>query len=275
MLDGEEDAALYDGAFSAKPAYQRFLILAAGPMMNFVVGVVLSVLLTAGASSIAGTVVAQFDANALSPASGLRTGDMILAVGNDKVYSAMDFGLLLIGAEGKPVTLTVERAGEKLVLQNVIFPVQQSGDSIVALPDFYFSRIEKTPLQVLKHGLLRSYSFCRVVWKSIFSMVTGHISIRELSGPVGTTAAMGNAARAGGEVLILFVVFFTINLGIVNLLPFPALDGGRILFLCVEKVIGRPLPASVESACNAAGFALLMILMIYITFQDIIRLALG
>lgn len=268
-LEGEDGTEDYSaGAFNYKPHWQRFLILFAGSFMNLLLGLLISMGLVIASPAIATTTVAKFEPTALSVQTGLRTGDQILKINGSRVYTATDVGFLLVDAGTKPVQMAVMRNGEKVTLSHITFP----DDGKTQRTDFYFAAEKKTPLRVLEYGTMRAFSFCRVVWKSLFAMLTGKVALSELSGPVGTTVALGAAASAGMETFAFFVMFFTINLGLLNLLPLPALDGGRIAFLAVEKVTRRPVSKNVESLCNFIGFALLMLLMLAVTFQDILRL---
>jgi regulator of sigma E protease len=166
----------------------------------------------------------------------------------------------------------VRRGGEKLLLEGVRFPSEEVSGMTVSRADFYLLREDKNPVTVLKHGVLKAGSFCGLVWDSIVKLVTGDVGLDQLSGPVGTTAAIGEAASQGFETLMMFTMFISINLGIFNLLPLPALDGGRLLLLAVEKLRGKKLSPKVEGAISFVGFSLLMLLMLYVTAGDIFRL---
>ena len=110
------------------------------------------------------------------------------------------------------------------------------------------------------------------VWDSFFKLITGQYKVQQLSGPVGVSTAIGQAASVGVENLILMIAFITINIGVFNLIPLPALDGGRLFFLLIEAIRGKPVPVKYEGFVHAAGLVLLMGLMLFVTFNDIVKL---
>ena len=128
---------------------------------------------------------------------------------------------------------------------------------------------------MLKHSFFRAVSFGRAIYDSLIDLVRGRYSISEVSGPVGTVEVIGEAAKSGIDDLLYLAAFITINLGIFNLLPLPALDGGRLLFVLIEMIFRKPIPAKYEGMVHFIGFALLMLLMLVVTFNDISMLVGG
>ena len=114
-----------------------------------------------------------------------------------------------------------------------------------------------------------------MIWSSLGDLITGRVGMDQLSGPVGVSVALGQTARQSLLSMWMLVAFISINLGIMNILPLPALDGGRLLFLLIELVRGKPVPPKYEGLVHGAGLALLMVLMVYVTFQDIVRVVAG
>ena len=127
----------------------------------------------------------------------------------------------------------------------------------------------------LQQAVYTSYNYVRVVWVSLRELVSGHVSVKEMSGPVGVTGVLAESARSSLAAFFMMVAFISINLSVMNLLPIPALDGGRLLFVLIELIIRRPVNRQYEAYVHAAGMALLMMLMVYITWQDILRLVTG
>ncbi len=271
-LEGEDGGEEKPGAFGYQPMWRRAAVLAAGSAMNLILGLVISICLAAGAEALVSNTVALFQPAALSEESGLMAGDVITKIGGKDIHIGTDIGYALVDAGGKPVDVEVRRGGEKLLLEGVRFPSEEVSGMTVSRADFYLLREDKNPVTVLKHGVLKAGSFCGLVWDSIVKLVTGDVGLDQLSGPVGTTAAIGEAASQGFETLMMFTMFISINLGIFNLLPLPALDGGRLLLLAVEKLRGKKLSPKVEGAISFVGFSLLMLLMLYVTAGDIFRL---
>ena len=124
----------------------------------------------------------------------------------------------------------------------------------------------------LKYAVNKTGSLFKIMLETVKSLFTGGVSVNDLSGPVGIYNIVGTQAKNGVESLLYLLAYLSINVGVINLIPFPAFDGGHILFLIIEKIIGKPVPEKVESTITGIGFILLMILMIYITGHDIINL---
>ena len=124
----------------------------------------------------------------------------------------------------------------------------------------------------LKYAVTKTQSLFKLMFNTVKSLFTGGVSVNDLSGPVGINNIVGTQAKAGLESIIYLVAFLSINVGFINLIPLPAFDGGRILFLIIEKIIGKPINPKVEGMIHTIGFFLLIILMIYVTFNDILRL---
>ena len=174
------------------------------------------------------------------------------------------------------VDMTVRRDGEEVELSQVAFAMTEGEDGANSLViDFKVVGLEPTVGNVLSYSLKKSASIGRLVWISVLDLVTGNASLNDLAGPIGMTQVVGEAAKVGASSLILLAAFITINVGIFNLLPLPALDGGRLIFLIFEGVFRRPVPAKYEGMVHAIGMLLLFGLVLFVTFFDIKRLIFG
>jgi regulator of sigma E protease len=138
--------------------------------------------------------------------------------------------------------------------------------------DFKLKREDKTFVNIMKDSYFFTLSTVKFVWVTLLQLFQGHYTFKDLSGPVGVTAAMGQAASYGILSLLYMVAIITINLGVVNLLPLPALDGGRLVFLIVEAIRRKPVKPEVEGYIHFAGFVCLMLLVVMVTFNDFSRL---
>lgn len=186
-------------------------------------------------------------------------------------------------------TVTVIRDGKEVELEDVQFftyyknEEDQKADKPSVSLDFYVEPIEKTFTSVITQGFSESVSVGRMVWQSLVWIVEGRFGFKDMSGPVGIASAVTQVASQGLEVNFGSAVFnilnvmtlITINLGIFNMLPFPALDGGRFLFLLIEWIFRKPIPRKVEKYINAAGFAILMLFMIVVSCKDVWQLFTG
>ena len=293
-LEGEESpeskqaeenlSAGSDGAVSPSgiplneaPVWQRALIMLAGAGMNFVLGfVVMAILITAQSEPITSKVLYQVEENALCGQTGLQAGDKILAVNGRRCFVANDILYELMRTEDYTADFTVLRDGKKVELPGVQFDTWQDdkGETHMSL-GFTVYGIKKTPLNVLKEAGNSVLYYGRIIFASLSDLLRGRESINDLSGPVGIVTAIGQAASYGWQDLLELLVLITVNLGIFNLLPFPALDGGKVVFLLIEGVTGHAVPEKIQSGLTVAAFALLFGLMIFATYNDILRLMTG
>lgn len=259
------------------PVWQRALIMLAGAGMNFVLGfVVMAILITAQNEPITSKVLYQVEENALCGQTGLQAGDKILAVNGHRCFVANDILYELMRTEDYTADFTVLRDGKKVELPGVQFDTWQDdkGETHMSL-GFTVYGIKKTPLNVLKEAGNSVLYYGRIIFASLSDLLRGRESINDLSGPVGIVTAIGQAASYGWQDLLELLVLITVNLGIFNLLPFPALDGGKVVFLLIEGVTGHAVPEKIQSGLTVAAFALLFGLMIFATYNDILRLITG
>lgn len=259
------------------PVWQRALIMLAGAGMNFVLGfVVMAILITAQNEPITSKVLYQVEENALCGQTGLQAGDKILAVNGLRCFVANDILYELMRTEDYTADFTVLRDGKKVELPGVQFDTWQDdkGETHMNL-GFTVYGIKKTPLNVLKEAGNSVLYYGRIIFASLSDLLRGRESINDLSGPVGIVTAIGQAASYGWQDLLEMLALITVNVGIFNLLPFPALDGGKVVFLLIEGVTGHAVPEKIQSGLIVAAFALLFGLMIFATYNDILRLITG
>ena len=259
------------------PVWQRMLVMAAGAFMNFVLGfVVLLILILAQEGPITSKTIYAIQDGALCGQTGLQAGDEVVAVNGRRCFVANDMIYELVRTEQYRADFTVKRNGQTVELPDVQFDTWQdeNGQTHMSL-GFTVYGIEKTPLSVLKEAGNSVLYYGRIVFTSLLDLLKGRESINNLSGPVGIVSAIGQAASYGWKDLLQLLVLITINLGIFNLLPFPALDGGKVVFLLIEGVTGHAVPEKLQGGLTVAAFALLFGLMLFATYNDIVRLVTG
>ena len=259
------------------PVWQRALIMLAGAGMNFVLGfVVMAILITAQSEPITSKVLYQVEENALCGQTGLQAGDEIVAVNGRHCFVANDMLYELMRTESYRADFTVRRDGRLVELPDVRFDTWQDeqGQTHMTL-GFTVYGLKKTPLNVLKESANSVIYYGRIIYTSLADLLRGRESINDLSGPVGIVTAIGQAASYGWEDVAEMLGLITINLGVLNLLPFPALDGGKIVFLLIEAVTGHAVPEKIQGSLTVAAFALLFGLMLFATYNDIVRLVTG
>lgn len=257
--------------------WQRMLVMAAGAVMNFVLGfVVLLLLISLRSEPITSKVIYAVEDNALCGQTGLQAGDEIVAVNGRHCFVATDMLYELMRTESYRAAFTVRRDGKLVELPDVQFDTWQDaqGQTHMTL-GFTVYGLKKTPKNVLKEAANSVIYYGRIIYTSLADLLRGRESINDLSGPVGIVTAIGQAASYGWEDVFELLALITINLGVLNLLPFPALDGGKIVFLLIEAVTGHAVPEKIQGSLTVAAFALLFGLMLFATYNDIVRLVTG
>ena len=274
-MEGEDEESDDEHSFSKAKVWKRFLVVAAGAVMNMILGFLVLVILVCRQSAITSRTVSVFSENASTQASGLQVGDEILAVNGRRCFIADDVIYELVRTQNGTADLTVLRDGKKVLLEDVVFTTQETEEGTSLIIDFKVLPIEKTFFNVVKEAGLWTCSLSRMIFLSLIDLVTGRVAINNLSGPVGIVTVISEAASIGWEPILLILAVITINLGIFNLIPIPALDGGKLFLLLVEGIRRKALPEKYEIVINLAGFAALMLLMLFVTYNDIARLIVG
>lgn len=281
-MKGENEDEDAPDSFSCKCVWQRMLIVVAGAVMNLFLGfVIVFVIVCSSQNLLASTTIAQFVKGATScTEGGLEVGDTVLKVGGVSVHTGEELTYEIMNQGYQPLTLTVLRNGDKVTLEQVIFPQMESQGSVFGEYDFKVYAVQDTNLgQLLRATWYRSLSLVKMVWDSLVNIMTGRYSIESLSSPIGVTAAVKDTITGSGwtgtqilQYVLNITAVISINLGVFNLIPFPALDGGRFFFLAVEAVIRRPVSRELEARIHFIGIILLLFLMVLVIGKDIITL---
>lgn len=272
-MDEDSSADADDkAAFNNKPWWARTIILMAGPFMNFVLAViVIAGLITYMGTSVSNQVERVTDA---SPAfeAGMLAGDVITAVDGKAVSDDNEAALYLQAASktSDNVEITVDRNGKEKLFK-LGFQVSDDGSKLIGI------RFENNHNPVV--GLSRSFKQSAEIEKQIFKvladLITGKGSVKDVSGPVGLVTIVDQVSRTGIFNMLYLMALLSLNLGLINILPFPALDGGRILFVFIRAVTGKVITDEIESKFHFAGIMILFMFMILITFKDIKTLITG
>lgn len=286
---GENDDASV--ALCRKPAWQRLIIMAAGAVMNLILGFIIMAVMVIQQPRFYGTTVDFFvflDANNnynitydSITGRGLMPGDKIEYIGNEKIriYDDLSFEIMRVGEE--PTDVTVIRDGKRTVIKNVEFPTFEDRGVVFADSSFiYTKQIEKTPLTVVQQTFMQTFSNIRMIYETLIDTISGRYGMAAVSGPVGVVQSLNDTVEKADEdfrvaAVMYFIMILTINLGIMNLLPFPALDGGRIFFIFIELIRGKPIKPEFEGYIHFAGLVVLMMFMVFVTFNDIVRIIAG
>ncbi len=275
---GEDEDSRDENALCNKPKFTRFLVLVSGALMNLLLGLILMIICVSSSSSLYSNKINRFliaDKNgaAVSEYMGLHENDEILKINNTTLNIRYDYLFAGMRQADKPCTLTVLRDGQKVEIHGFVFPTSSEKGLTVGNPSFFVpAEKEKTFFSVIKESVFQTGATVKMVWLSLFDIISGRYGAQAVSGPVGVVSEIKNTISYGIIPLLFFASLLTINIGVFNLLPFPALDGGRIFFLLIEAVLKKPVNRKIESAVNFAGLVLLMALMVFVTFNDILKL---
>ncbi|WP_204518414.1 RIP metalloprotease RseP [Brevibacillus fulvus] len=265
--DQEIQIAPLNRQFKGKTIMQRFWAIFAGPAFNFILAFVLFTLigLFFGVPSNQ-PMLGEVKADGPAAQAGLQQGDRVLSIQGQPVASWDDLVEIVSMSPGKTLQMEIERDGQRKTVDVTILNEQNVGKIMVYKPVTY------SPLHAVQYGAVSTYNFSAAILKSLGQLITGTYGLKDLSGPVGIFKMTGEFAQQGLSVLMSWAAVLSINLGLFNLLPVPALDGGRIAFLVVEALRGRPVDPNKEGMVHFLGFALLMLLILVVTWNDITRL---
>ena len=272
----EDDEKIDKKSFMCnKPWWQRIIVLVAGVANNFI----LALLLLFFSSLIWGATISlpevrEVVADSPMAEAGIVADDKILAI-NGRNVSNWDTAQILLIMESKDntYTFTIEHENGDVEDIDVIPEVSKGEDGIETKTFGVYIKTEEVHgfLDSLKYAFSKFGSIVHSMALTIEGLFTGKISLQALSGPVGMYEVVDQSIGYGISYMLYLVAFLSINVGFINILPFPAFDGGRVLFLIIEKIKGSPVNSKVENICHMIGFFLLILLMIYITIQDIFR----
>ncbi len=270
-MEGEDEASSEAGSFSSKSVPARMLVVVAGALMNLLLGFLIIVCIISSQNLVGTTTVAKFDDNAVSASSGLMVGDTIKSIDGMRVFTATDVETGLTRSPDDTLSITVERNGKIQTLEVKFQMEEYEGRKYVGM-DFWLLGKEKTVGSVLKNSAATFVSYTRMVFLSVHDLLVGRYGLSDLSGPVGAVSVVSNAAKTSLNSLLRISAILTINIGLFNLFPIPALDGWRFFLLLGEGVFRKKLPAKWEYAINAAGLAVLLGVMVLVTFSDVTKL---
>lgn len=269
-MEGEDEESQDENSFSKKPVWRRIIVVVAGAVMNLLLGFVLVLILVSSGNLVGTNTVAKFDENAVS-SQALMPGDTIKSIDGMRVYTAGDVTTGLARSTDDTLNMVVDRNGEEITI-DVPFAMQEyEGHEFINM-DFFLLGKPKTVGNVLSTTVKEWMSIGRSVFLSLHDLIVGKFGVRDLSGPVGAVGAVSDAVKTNFRSVIRLVAMLTINIGIFNLFPIPALDGWRLFLLAFEGVTKKKLPDKYEWAINAAGLVMLLGLMAFVTFSDITKL---
>lgn len=273
MDEQKTQIAPYNRQFASKTVGQRAMQLFAGPMMNFLLAIVIFIIL----GFIQGVPVDQAVIGEVQPDSpaaeaGMKANDEILLVDNNKVEKFSDVSSYVMDRPNEEIEFEVLRNGNKEMLNIIPKEIDAEGTSIGQIGVIFEVAYEKSFFKTFKYGFTQTFDTTKMIVTNLMMLITGQLSIEMLSGPVGIYDATDQIVKTGFTNFLMWTAMLSVNLGIINLVPLPALDGGRLLFVGIEAIRGKPVSAQKEGFVHFIGFALLILLMLVVTWNDIQRL---
>ena len=265
-MEGEDEDSEDERAFNNKPAWQRACVLAAGPLMNVVTAMLLLIIIATWSGQPTTTVNQVLDD---SPAyeAGIQAGDTILSVDDKEIKEWNDLLTAVGQTSADTVSMKILRDGKTMTIESrVEYDKEAQRNKVGIAPAVTHNVIKGTVAGVKNTG-----SMTVMMYDILKKLVTGKVSVKELSGPVGIVYAVNDSAKAGVIYVIYLSALLSLNLAVMNLLPLPALDGGRLLFLVIRKITGKHMTDEMEGKIHFVGIMLLLLLMVYVTWNDIVR----
>lgn len=278
MIAGEDvvdESIPKDRQMCNKGFFARFMILFAGAFFNFIFAFIILFIsaLIYGAVSMK-PFIGDINPNYPAYEAGLEKGDLVLSINNQEIKN-WDKGLVLLQTtDGNPVTFKVEKT-DGSILEYSVTPLLETDEEGNKSYKFGISTLAEKEygfVNSIKYACNKTISLFGSMWDTIKYLFAGKVGVNQLSGPVGIYSIVDSQAEQGLEAILYLTAYLSINVGLINLLPLPAFDGGRILFLFIEKIFRKPVSKKVEGIIHSIGFFLILALLVYVTFNDILRL---
>lgn len=288
MFAGEDGAETANSenigkAFSEAPVWGRIATVAAGPIFNFILAFILSVILF-GMSGVNRSTVSEVIPDSPAESAGLIAGDEILRINGSRVHFFDEISTNLMFNEGAPVEIEYLRDGQKH--ETSLVPAFDEEGQYYYIGIYHYANPEEAKvggLECLKYSFYNVGYQLEMTYKSLAMLIGGKVAPTDMAGPVGMAQIVGDTYEAtkeyGAKVVLAYMIriaiLLSVNIGFLNLMPLPALDGGRLAFMLVEVVRGKPVPPDKEGIVHFAGFVALMLLMVFVLYNDIVRIFAG
>lgn len=266
-MEGEDEASDHIGSFSSKTPLQRISVLAAGPIMNIVLAIVLFTIISMNFGTPV-NVIDKISENSPAQISGLQSGDEIVKINDVNISSWEDIVQVIGSSEDEVLSIKVIRGGAAQTIDVKPKFDEETNRKLIGISPV----LKKSVFTSVKSSIKSVFLVVSQIVDFLFKFIRGNASSEGVVGPIGMVQYVGEAARISIYSLLSLAAIISINLAILNILPFPALDGGRIIFALIELIKGKPIDPNKEGFVHLVGFVILMILMVLVLYKDIVKL---
>lgn len=282
--DAEVDAGDINFSFNHKPIYQRMLIVAAGPLFNFVLCIVIFFMLFAAIGIMnLKPVIGEVKSDTPAEEAGFENGDEIVSIEGSKIETWQEMAEIVSKSHDGTMNFTIERGGSTKTLTVTpqketvkdLFGEEQQRYMIGIVAAGETETVRLNPIEAAGESLARTWLIVKLTVVSVAKLIQGTLSVKTLGGPIMIAQMAGEQVQQGAANLLSFIALVSVNLGILNLLPVPVLDGGHLLFFGIEAVKGRPVSLRSREIAQQVGIFLLMMLMVFVFYNDIMRILTG
>ncbi len=285
-MEGEDTESADGKAFCQKAVWRRMIIVVAGVCMNLILGLILIMVQTCMSDAIATTTISKFEDKAVSQQTGLKVDDKIIAINGMRIFTSTDMSYKFSTDDDGVYDIVVVRNGKRVSLKDVKLATSVNEEGQMSIHyDFWVEPQKVTAGSVVTQAFKQTATDARLIYISLADIIRGKYSLKDMSGPVGIVDSIGDVIDSErdektGKInwkslmdsILYFSSFISINVGVFNILPLPALDGGRFIFLIIEAIRRKPVPPEKEGMVHTIGMAALLLLMVVITVSDITKL---
>lgn len=263
-MEGEDEDSQDERAFNRKSVWKKAIIIVAGAAMNLIIAIILMIAVNY-MNGVPTTTISQVEENSPAYTAGIQKGDKILSINDKKINSWDDVQAVKNAVNTRELNIKVQRKDTELNIKTTL--KENDRNKIIGIVPVS----EKNTVKAIANGPSATWNMAKSMYSGLYSLITGKVSAKELSGPVGIVYLINKGISRGFATVLYLTSLISLNLAIINMLPLPALDGGRLLMVIIRRLTGKAISSKVEGVIHAVGLGLLLLLTIYVTWNDIVR----
>ena len=263
-MEGEDEDSQDERAFNRKSVWKKAIIIVAGAAMNLIIAIILMIAVNY-MNGVPTTTISQVEENSPAYTAGIQKGDKILSINDKKINSWDDVQAVKNAVNTRELNIKVQRKDTELNIKTTL--KENDRNKIIGIVPVS----EKNIVKAIANGPSATWNMAKSMYSGLYSLITGKVSAKELSGPVGIVYLINKGISRGFATVLYLTSLISLNLAIINMLPLPAVDGGRLLMVIIRRLTGKAISSKVEGVIHAVGLGLLLLLTIYVTWNDIVR----